>query len=54
MRSLVYLIISCLLATGCAAPLTYDLMQTPILYVDSPLDPFAHLPEELKNPQSTI
>ncbi|MGI9535931.1 MAG: alpha/beta hydrolase [Desulfocapsaceae bacterium] len=54
MRTLVYLVMASLLATGCTAPQTYDLMQTPILYVDSSLDPFAHLPEELKNPQSTI
>ena len=29
-------------------------MQTPILYVDSSIDPFAHLPEELKDTRSKI
>ncbi len=54
MRNLACLFISCLCAAGCAAPQSYDLMQTPILYVDSSLDPFAHLPAEFKDPQAEI
>lgn len=54
MKQLVYILIPCLLAASCAAPQSYDLMQTPVLYVDSAIDPFAHLPEELKDTRSTI
>ena len=54
MRIIGSLIIFCLLVSGCAAPQSYDLMQTPVLYVDSAIDPFAHLPNDLKNPRSTI
>lgn len=54
MRTLIFLLVTSLLAAGCAAPQSYDLMQTPILYVDSSIDPFAHLPDELKNTRSKI
>ena len=54
MKQLVYILIPCLLAISCAAPQRYDLMQTPVLYVDSSIDPFAHLPKELKDTRSTI
>jgi esterase/lipase superfamily enzyme len=54
MRTLICLLVISVLAAGCAAPQAYDLMQTPILYVDSSIDPFAHLPDELKNTRSTI
>ncbi|MFT5728897.1 MAG: esterase/lipase superfamily enzyme [Desulforhopalus sp.] len=37
-----------LLLAGCAAPQSYKLMPTPILYVDTSLDPFAHLSDEHK------
>ena len=38
-----------LLLAGCTAPQNYKLMPTPILYVDTSLDRFAHLSDEHKN-----
>jgi hypothetical protein len=29
-------------------------MPTPVMYVDSSIDPFAHLPDQLKKPRSTV
>ena len=54
MRTFICLLVTSVLTAGCAAPQSYDLMQTPILYVDSSIDPFAHLPEELQNTRSKI
>jgi esterase/lipase superfamily enzyme len=54
MRKGAFVIILGLLFGGCAAPQTYDLMPTPILYVDSSIDPFAHLSEEHKSPRSHV
>ena len=54
MRTFICLLAASVLASGCAAPQAYDLMQTPILYVDSSIDPFAHLPDELQNTRSKI
>ncbi len=54
MVNLFFLLSALLLIAGCSAPRTYDLMPTPVMYVDSSIDPFAHLPDQLKDPRTTI
>lgn len=54
MKHLQFFILSCVFLGGCAAPQSYDLMPTPILYVNSSIDPFAHLSQEHKDPKTRI
>ncbi len=49
-----YLLLLVLFTAGCSAPKSYDLMPTPILYVDTSLDPFAHLSDDLKSQRSQV
>ena len=54
MKNLRYLFIACLSLASCAAPSTYHLMPVPVMFTDSSVDPFRHLPEELKKQRSTV
>lgn len=54
MKPIHLLILSCVVLSGCAAPQSYNLMPTPILYADSSIDPFAHLSREHKNTRTNI
>jgi len=48
MKNLYYFLVTCLLLASCAAPTTYQLMPVPVMFTDSSVDPFSHLPEDLK------
>lgn len=48
------IIILGVLLSSCAAPQNYSLMPTPVLYVNSSIDPFAHLSQEQKNTLTNV
>lgn len=54
MKNLCFFLVSCLLITSCAAPTTYHLMPVPVMFADSSVDPFSHLPEELKKQRFSV
>jgi len=55
--SYLFLIVVIFLASslvGCTSNKTIKLMPTPVIYQDSQIDPFAHLTQEHKNPQTHV
>jgi esterase/lipase superfamily enzyme len=48
------LVLFCLLAIGCSHERKYSLMPTPVLFTHSKLDPFAHLTENHKTPDTQV